>query len=157
MAVSRLFRDMIFVRAGRSHLNGVFKDMHISVKNCDILEPIINAKPPHIYIRRFPFCFGYTNKQRHTPKRTFQPATYLMQLGICFHWGDCWDTEQNRNSQIHIYTYVYIYVYMYAQISLDLYLYVYMCVQVVRLARKHQTPILPNTFLKQCSFLDSIS
>ena len=36
MVVSRLFRDMIFVRTLRSQLNGFYEEIHINSTSCDL-------------------------------------------------------------------------------------------------------------------------
>ena len=36
MAVSHLFRDMIFVKVGRLQINGLYTEIHIHVKICNL-------------------------------------------------------------------------------------------------------------------------
>ena len=36
MAISHLFRDMTFVRAGRSQLYGSYEEVHINGRSCDL-------------------------------------------------------------------------------------------------------------------------
>ena len=52
MAVSHLFRDMMFVKAGRLQINGLHKEIHINAKICNLSfwDPK-EIRNRHIYIR----------------------------------------------------------------------------------------------------------
>ena len=57
MAISRLFRDIIFVRAGRLQINGLYRKLHINARICNLCfwdaEQMRNR---HIFLALGPLC-----------------------------------------------------------------------------------------------------
>ena len=67
-----MFRDIVFVRAGRLQIHGPYREIHINARICDLaFRDTKQTRNRHIYIYiwHFLFCFFIIKHIRTPPSR----------------------------------------------------------------------------------------
>ena len=107
MAVSHLFRDMIFVKAGRLQIYGLCKEIHINAKICNLsLWDPKEIRNRHIYnVFVCVFVYVYACGYEYTYVYAYVYVHAYVYTHMCMH--------AYMYMIMHVHTHVYVYEYMF--------------------------------------------